>query len=142
MKRRKDSPAKRAFRKVKPKTVNWWKKKAWSVFSKWIRTRDNWTCYTCGKHYPDSDLHRNSIHAGHFITRARNNTMFCEVNVHAQCYNCNVQRRGNIGEYAYRLKKELGEAGFNDLLERGRKDKQFTIPELEAIIERYKLEDK
>ena len=38
------------------------KKKAWVIFSKWIRERDNYTCITCGKSAPE--VH---IHAGHLL---------------------------------------------------------------------------
>ena len=37
------SGAKQAFKKVKEKSISWWKKAVWKVFSRWIRNRDNWT---------------------------------------------------------------------------------------------------
>jgi len=127
------SPAKKAFKKVKEKSVSFWKKKAWAVFSKWIRERDNYTCYTCGKQY----IGGHSMQAGHFISRSHNNTLFDEQNVHAQCYHCNVIKRGNMGEYAFRLIEELGNVGFQDLLARGRDFKQWDVNGLKEIIGIY-----
>lgn len=64
-------------------------------------------------------------------------TLFDEMNVNAQCYYCNVRERGNIGEYAHRLIAKHGQEAFNELLARGKQSKQFTVEELQAVIERY-----
>lgn len=133
------SPAAKAFKKTKKDSVSAWKKKAWAVFSKWVRERDKYTCYTCGKNYSADGANKGYMHAGHFISRSHNNTLFCEINVRAQCYYCNVRERGNVGEFAYRLRQEIGDYAFADLLERGRKTKQFTVDELKSIIQKYTL---
>ena len=109
------------------------KKEAWKWFSLFIRNRDSWQCFTCGSVFKGAGMH-----AGHFITRTKANTFFDEMNVNAQCYPCNIHKRGNSGEYAYRLIEKYGQAKFKKLLERGRVLKQFTHTELKGIIETYK----
>ena len=115
------------------------KAEAWRVFSLWIRKRDNYTCYTCGKR---NDISPSSIHAGHFISRRHNATMFNEMNVHAQCLFCNMWDYGNSGTYAQNLIRDYGKEKFDELVRLGRTVHQFTAKGLEALIERYSLGDK
>ena len=76
---RKLTKGQEAFKKVREKSVSYWiQKKAWPVFSKWIRERDKYTCITCGKIGTGSFMH-----AGHYISRKFKATMFDERNVHA-----------------------------------------------------------
>jgi hypothetical protein len=67
------------------------KKKAWKSFSDFIRTRDDWTCVTCGRKGTGKD-----IHAGHALTKRMHGAllMFDDMNVHAQCYICNRYMEG------------------------------------------------
>jgi hypothetical protein len=78
------------------------KDKAWTVFSKWIRERDNHTCITCGK--DRNTIQKNgkkiSIHAGHYI---HNRESFNERNIHAQCMGCNWRKKGNMRFYTVRM---------------------------------------
>ena len=76
------------------------KKKLWKEFSIFIRNRDNFTCFTCGKKGEGS-----GIHAGHFVSKAAGGLAlyFNEDNVHAQCYHCNINLGGNQWEYGQRL---------------------------------------
>lgn len=84
------------------------KRKLWIVFSKYIRQRDNYTCFTCGKVATGA-----SCHAGHFIPRAAGGLalFFHEDNVHAQCATCNLFLQGNTYEYG----KRLGDAKVQEL---------------------------
>jgi 5-methylcytosine-specific restriction endonuclease McrA len=131
-KKMKNSSAKKAFKKVKEKSVSWWKKKAWNVFSKWIRERDNYTCITCGKKGRGSFMH-----AGHYISRKHSATMFNERNVHAQCMNCNMWGYGNMGVYTLKLQEKYGAEIVKDLTEESQKTRQFTVEELKALILKY-----
>lgn len=76
------------------------KKKLWTIFSLYIRQRDNYTCFTCGRKGEGSGMH-----AGHFISKAIGgiDLYFDEDNVHAQCYNCNINLGGCQYEYSLRL---------------------------------------
>ena len=105
------------------------KRKAWTIFSRWIRNRDENVCYTCGSF---------AAHAGHFIPQGgHQSVMFDPVNVNAQCVSCNLWRHGNLHEYSVRLIKQHGLDEFNALSERGRQLKKFTKEELLEIIKKY-----
>jgi hypothetical protein len=79
------------------------KRKLWTVFSIYIRKRDKFICFTCGRHSEGSGMH-----AGHFISKAVGGIAlyFHEENVHAQCYNCNINLGGNQWIYGQRLGKK------------------------------------
>ena len=77
------------------------------------------------------------MHAGHFVPRVHSATFLHEMNVNAQCYPCNIHKKGNAGEYAYRLIEKYGKDAFEGLVKLGRTTKQFTPQELEEIIQKY-----
>lgn len=87
----------------KPKTAAKLKKELWKHFTLYIKQRDNWTCFTCGRRVSGSNAH-----GGHFITKSIGGIVlyFEEKNVHCQCYNCNINLAGNIWEYGQRLGDE------------------------------------
>ena len=55
------------------------------AFSKYIRTRDNWTCQRCNKRYEPPT---NALHCSHFMGRGKENTRFEPDNADALCYGC------------------------------------------------------
>ena len=118
-------------------TVSKAKRKAWSVFSKWIRTRDTTKlgtqCFTCWKYYPIK-----SMHAGHFIPGRHPSYLFDERQVHAQCYHCNVGLKGAWPEYYKRMVDEYGQYEVNKMIIDKGKIKQFKVFELEEIYLKYK----
>lgn len=100
------------MRKLKLSTE---KKRAWTNFSKYIRLRDAIKttgtkiiaeCYTCGKQYPINGI--GCLQAGHFIPGRGNSNLIDEIGVHAQCYNCNVNLKGNWVEYERHLYQDYG----------------------------------
>ena len=103
------------------------RRRALGVFSKWIRSRDRFICFTCGK--PGN-------HAGHFVHI--NALDFDEININCQCCYCNTYNHGNLGEYAIRLINKYGQDKVNELSGRKHEIRRFTRDELEGIIERYK----
>src|SRR3990167_3668664 len=119
-------------RKGKQK-ISVFKRKAWEVFSKFIRNRDDYRCFTCGKEGEGSGMH-----AGHYINKALSqNLLFNEINVNAQCYRCNIHLGGNIDEYGHRLKIKYGEGIIEELRKLKEIDKQWTIQDLEELINKY-----
>lgn len=88
------------LKKVSPKKISSLKRKLWGLFSLYIRHRDKFTCFTCGRQGQGGGMH-----AGHFISKAIGGVelYFDEENVHAQCYNCNINLGGNQYEYSIRL---------------------------------------
>lgn len=102
--------------KIKKLKLSTEKKRAWNNFSKYIRLRDAIKttktkiiaeCYTCGKQYPINGI--GCLQAGHFIPGRGNSELIDEVGVHAQCYNCNVNLRGNWVEFERHLLKDYGQ---------------------------------
>lgn len=89
--------------KLKKKSVSQLKRMADDVFSRWVRRRDKWTCFTCKKLKPWRE-----IQAGHFVPRRHLATRYDEENVHAQCVACNVFLKGNMVKYAIALKIKFG----------------------------------
>ena len=128
----------------KKKSVTQLKKKLWTLFSIYIRMRDGlrstgsteWAlCVTCGKRY-----HFKMLQAGHFIAGRHSNNLFSEKGTHAQCYNCNINLKGNTLEYRRKIIELYGEGTDIELENKARQAKKFTRPELEEMIERCKKE--
>ena len=127
---------------MKRATIASAKKKLWPLFSQYIRARDclkttgckDWgLCITCGKRY-----HIKLLQAGHFIPGRHNANLFSEKGVHAQCYNCNINLRGNTLEYRRKIIEMYGEGADLELEEAARQIKKFTLPELKELTEYYK----
>jgi len=125
----------------KPKSKAKLKKAAWDIFSKYIRMRDCLTttgcpswglCITCGKRY-----HIKLLQAGHFIPGRHNANLFSPKGTHAQCYNCNINLKGNTLEYRRQIIRLYGK-GYDEILEvEARQIKKFTVAELEDIKKYY-----
>ena len=124
--------------KLKPRKkqskVSTAKKKCWKVFSEYIRLRDcllttglpdYGKCITCLKTVP-----RKLLQAGHFIPGRHNANLFSEKGTHAQCYNCNINLRGNTLEYRRKIIEMYGEYMDEALEEQAREIKKFTILDL------------
>ena len=118
------------------------KKKVWVAFSEYIRKRDGlrttgsteWAlCITCGKRY-----HYKMLQAGHFIAGRHNASLFDEYGVHAQCYACNVIKKGNTLEYRRKMIELYGEGSDIAAENRAKEIRQFTPQELEEMLKDYK----
>jgi len=116
-------------------------KRAWVEFSKMIRARDNiggyFRCPTCGRTLPIEEAD-----AGHYITRARKNTMFDEMNVHAQCRKCNRFEEGNHFIYRKWLVNQYGKEEVDKLERRARISGGFSTADLLTLAEQYRLRTK
>lgn len=131
----------RLLRKVKSKKYQlgeWkkWHKKAWKVFSEYIRRRAaDWRgyvrCITCGMEYL---WNSGMIHAGHF---QHDRLDFDTLNVHPQCRNCNYKYRKNIPAiYGVRMVEMYGAEVVNDLIKRSY-TKIYSLEELKEIHTKY-----
>ena len=105
------------------------KKRAWKAFSLYIRMRDQ-RCVTCGV----SEF----LQAGHFIVGRHNSVLFDERNCHAQCYGCNVGRKGNIVEYYPFMVTTYGQNVIDELKLLDKKLVQYKAQDYLDIEEKYK----
>jgi hypothetical protein len=129
-------------RKPKAMTVSKAKKLAWTAFSIYIRTRDclettgcaSWgLCITCGKRY-----HIKLLQAGHFIAGRHNGGLFSERGVHSQCYNCNINLKGNTLVYRRKIIEKYGADADTRLEIEAAQIRQFKTYELIEMAKRYR----
>ena len=125
----------------KKKPLNYYKKKCWNQFSKYIRLRDclkttgdvNYgKCITCGRLVGIT-----RADAGHFISRRFSSTLFDERNVHLQCKQCNAFG-GQPLEYRRQIIRLYGEGADIELEDKATEIKKFTPQELIELEEYYK----
>lgn len=122
---------------VKPKSKSYWKARAWDAFSKFIRTRDQHKCITCGRTYPEGT--HGGIQAGHFVAGRHNSVLFDERNCHAQCYGCNVMKKGNTTEYWVFMENRYGRKVIDELRELDKQVKQMKAVDYEQVYLKYKV---
>ncbi|KKL66115.1 hypothetical protein LCGC14_2148220 [marine sediment metagenome] len=113
------------------------KKKAWTEFSKYIRTRDclqstgrsyYGKCFTCGRIY-EFEL----LQAGHFVGNRNSSILFDERNTHIQCSLCNCGLDGNKNAYAKKMQQLYGLEVIDKLLILARQVKKYSVGELEGL---------
>lgn len=85
------------------------------TISRYVRLRDmepdgKITCYCCDKRIPWT-----MAHCMHFINREHLNTRFLLLNLRSGCFECNVEKKGNIPVFKARL--ELERPGTVEFLE-------------------------
>jgi hypothetical protein len=125
------------FDKPKKITKTKAKKKAWLIFSKWLKTKyvvnGMVTCYTCGSVYPIE-----KIQTGHGIGGRNNSILFEEKLVRPQCIICNVFKRGRYATFTYKLIKELGLKEYEKLVEQSQQVVQYKVADYQEIEALYK----
>jgi len=130
---------KRTSRKGKPKQpkTSALKKKAWTQFSIFIRTRGADSegfnvCVTCRikKYWRD-------LQAGHFIQGRHNANLFDERGTNPQCYSCNVGRYGAAVLYYKWMLAHYGQEVIDELLEQNQQTRKWQAGELEALLAKY-----
>ena len=117
------------------------RKKLDKVRSIYIRKREaNWkdeiVCFTCPRR-----MHWKEADAGHFFLRQHDWTTELggdERNIQAQCSGCNRYMRGRPQTFALNLTKKYGNSILEELQSKKDTPKKWKIPELEALIEKYK----
>ena len=129
-------------RAVKPKKkkkvkISSLKKRAWTEFSIYIRTRhaepDGYVfCVTCGVR-----KHWKTVDAGHFIAGRLNSNLFDERGCHAQCKNCNGPKAGNGPRYYQFMLKTYGQEVIDELLSQNDQTHKWLPGELESIARKY-----
>lgn len=135
--------------KQKHKGLSYHKKRAWDEFSKYIRARD-WheqgemfrentkvaKCVTCPKIYPIEGV--GTMQAGHFMPGRANEYLFDEQEVHAQCYNCNMNLKGNWTSYFDFMVNKFNKTKVYEMMAKKNNYKKYTIPELIELRAKYR----
>lgn len=119
---------------VKRKSLRSVKKKAWLVFSEYIRkkyaTEDGYVdCVTCNVVRPWKEMQ-----AGHFIDGRNNAVLFCELGTHPQCMRCNIFLHGNKVSYFKFMQKKFGDQMIDKLISDAKKNVIYTPQQLEDKI--------
>ena len=132
-------------RKSKKKGVRYWKAKAWTEFSRYIRlrdaiktthTKDRVICCTCDKEYPAFGV--GCVQAGHFVPGRGNAILFEESGCNAQCFMCNCIKKGCWPQYMDFMLKEYDMKVVTDLLRLNKTVRKYTPVELEELRDKYK----
>ena len=93
-------------------------------WSKYIRTRDMWTCQRCSKQY---DPPTSALHCSHFWSRGNWSVRFDEDNTEALCYGCHSYLGGNPVEFHKYYLEKLGQERFDALEQRKNTPKSGSI---------------
>ena len=64
--------------------------------------------------------------------------MFSERGTHAQCYNCNINLRGNTLEYRRKIIELYGEGADTELEDKARQLLKYTVVDLEELAQSFK----
>lgn len=107
--------------------------KAWKLWSAYIREKEKYICFTCGR-----QKDKKTTEAGHF---RHGKLDFDPMNIHCQCTQCNRYLHGNLGIYTIKLIDKYGKEAVDDLILRANQHtNKYSITELEEIIDKIKYE--
>lgn len=114
-----------------------------TLFSKIVRTRDDWTCQRCGHKYePNCGA---SLHCSHYYSRGKENTRFDLDNCIALCYGCHrLWGHGDDkDEYTAYMIRKLTPTGFANLKLRSnlykQRDDKLDMLYLKTIAQKYNI---
>ena len=111
-------------------------KELWDVFSLYIRARDNWTCFTCGRSKrrdPDT-----VFQAGHLFTRGKAAIKYDERQVFCQCAGCNFRHNSDPDIYRERFIKVFGQARYDTIYQMRNAPCKRTVADMRLMIDHYK----
>jgi hypothetical protein len=125
----------------KNKKLSYYKRKAWSSFSRYIRTRDSLLttkslerckCVTCSKEVPFA-----KIQAGHAIGGRNNSILFDEELVHGQCQFCNGYGGGKYAQYSLWFIKNYGLDRWKEKVRLSKQVKRYSKQDYIDVYEEY-----
>ena len=122
---------------MKKKTVSSLKKKAWKIFSQYIRLKASiggyCYCYTCIAVKPWKEMQ-----AGHLLDGRTNSILFDERGVKVQCYACNCMRSGNKEVYIPKFIDNEGRELYDELVRQKNETVKWSVSDLEEMIIDFK----
>ena len=111
------------------------------TFQTYVRWRDGWRCICCNEYVdPYSDRAKADMHAGHYITRGNKTLIIDEINVNAQCKNCNAYSHWQDNNtYAVNMVAKYGQEILNEL-ERRKRDlaPKRSLEEVKELTSEYR----
>lgn len=142
LKQEKQKEKKLVKKQLKQNTNSYLGPKAWSVFSKWVRSKDAdfqgyASCFTCRKSFQWKELQ-----AGHCFHRGRQQWKaldFDPKHIRPQCMGDNGPKGGMTAEFTLRLVEELGIDAVKEFERRRVQEPPLTPEELKEIIKLYSI---
>lgn len=101
-----------------------------TVFSQFIRTRDNWTCRKCHKPYTQPTA---SLQCAHIMGRRNKGTRWLPENAVALCAGCHIHFTGQPIEFYDWLESEIGADALMKLRIFSKKPTKFTRADTDLI---------
>jgi len=123
---------------MKKYTVGQMKKRAWKVFSLYVRMKGclettgtliQGKCYTCDKTFPIK-----ALQAGHLLDGRNGMNFLDERGVKCQDIVCNVFKHGNKEVYIPKFINEYGQELFDELCQLKRTPCTWKVPDYEKFI--------
>ena len=131
-------------KKKRLKSISSLKRKAWKIFSEYIRRRDADEngynrCVTCPEE--SSKSHWKLLQASHIVAGRRLGILFDERGVYPACYVCNIHKHGNVLEFLAFLRKKHGrdeaDAIIEELKVKSKESVKWSREDFEAVINKY-----
>lgn len=128
-------------RKLRKQSLSCLKKKAWKLFSEWVRRKaadykETAACVSCGSVIPWK-----TGDAGHFIPKSRGLVYyFHEKNVHFQCKVCNIWNKEQAKiRYTLYMQNKYGPNIVQELEELSLHPAKYSRVDYEVMIETFKM---
>lgn len=107
--------------------------KADKAFGEYIKIRDGWTCFVCGKTRQQA-----TIQPGHLITRGKYSVRWDERNAQAVCKGCNILHEFQPEHHTQKFLKKFGQAAYDRLVFESNQSEKLSNSDLKGVIEYYK----
>lgn len=112
-----------------------------SLFSKYIRNRDKWTCQRCHRTHEEGSR---GMHCSHYWSRGKWGTRFDPENCDALCYACHMLWGGDRrSAYTAFKKKQLGIKRYNALMCRAhayaKRDRKLALEHVNKLLKTLDL---
>jgi hypothetical protein len=105
-----------------------------TVFSKIIRLRARFNCECCGRYFPKG----HGLQCSHLVSRRHKATRWDFDAAVAHCFACHQRLGGNPLQFSAWIRKHLGDARYEMLLEKHQRIVKRTKVELEELYQHLK----
>ena len=112
-------------------------KKLDQIFSEYIRLRDKYKCFTCGKQGYEKD---GVMTVGHLFSRVAYSTRWNILNSNCQCKSCNMRHEYDFEIYRNIFVQKYGQQKYDDLYRYFKTPVKYTNNDLLVLIKYFKQE--